>query len=145
MLNKYFKNTSYSVGSLVKEYKKLAHKYHPDAGGTNEDFVAMTKEYENIIEEIKNPPKYPVSNIQRYEPKKTVDIQENPKEEFDGIIDLISPSIAKKYFHNRDINIYVIVLSFVLVFPMTNHDYFFIRELMIFISLTWIILIGTKA
>lgn len=44
MLNKYFKNTSYSVGSLVKEYKKLAHKYHPDAGGTNEDFVAMTKE-----------------------------------------------------------------------------------------------------
>lgn len=144
-MGKYFKNTSYSVGSLVKEYKKLAHKYHPDAGGTNEDFVAMTKEYEGIIEGIKNPPKKTTSNIQRYEYKKTEDIQENPKEEFDGIIDLISPPIAKKYFHNRDINICVIVLSFVLVFPMTNPDYIFIRELMIFISLTWTILIGTKA
>jgi len=53
-MTKYFKNTSYTKNSLKKEYRKLAQLYHPDTGGKQNDFVAMTKEYEVLQEQLKN-------------------------------------------------------------------------------------------
>ncbi len=110
MLNKYFKNTSYSVGSLVKEYKKLAHKYHPDAGGTNEDFVAMTKEYESIIEGMEEPTQQSKTKVDN---SKNIVIRDDYKyqksntevrvpindEKHNEIIDFIAPNLAKKIVH----------------------------------------------
>ena len=108
-MNKYFKNTSYSVGSLVKEYKKLAHKYHPDAGGTNEDFVAMTKEFESIIEGMEEPVKQSTTEIKTKSPvirtdfkyeKQNIEKQSNIlTEKHNEIIDYIAPNLAKKFVH----------------------------------------------
>lgn len=53
-MSKYFKNTSYTKNSLKREYRKLAQLYHPDKGGTEADFVAMSKEYEVLAEQLKN-------------------------------------------------------------------------------------------
>lgn len=53
-MTKYFKNTSYTKNSLKKEYRKLAQLYHPDTGGKQTDFVAMSKEYEVLSEQLKN-------------------------------------------------------------------------------------------
>lgn len=53
-MNKYFKNTSYTKNSLKREYRKLAQLYHPDKGGTEADFVAMSNEYEVLSEQLKN-------------------------------------------------------------------------------------------
>lgn len=53
-MNKYFKNTSYTKNSLKREYRKLAQNYHPDKGGKETDFVAMSKEYEALKEQLKN-------------------------------------------------------------------------------------------
>ncbi len=110
MLNKYFKNTSYSVGSLVKEYKKLAHKYHPDAGGTNEDFVAMTKEYESIIEgmeepkqqsntEVNNGKNIVIRNDYKYQKSNTEVRLPINDEKHNEIIDFIAPNLAKRIVH----------------------------------------------
>lgn len=53
-MTKYFKNTSYTKNSLKKEYRKLAQLYHPDTGGKQTDFVAMSNEYEVLSEQLKN-------------------------------------------------------------------------------------------
>jgi DnaJ-class molecular chaperone len=53
-MTKYFKNTSYTKNSLKREYRKLAQLYHPDTGGKQTDFVAMSKEYEALSEQLKN-------------------------------------------------------------------------------------------
>lgn len=53
-MNKYFKNTSHTKNSLKREYRKLAQNYHPDKGGKETDFVAMSKEYETLKEQLKN-------------------------------------------------------------------------------------------
>lgn len=63
-MNKYFKNTSYTKNSLKREYRKLAQLYHPDTGGKQADFVAMSQEYEVLSEQLKN-------NIYTAEPIKT--------------------------------------------------------------------------
>jgi len=36
------------LDELRKEYQRLAKKYHPDAGGTHEDFIAMRYEFEQL-------------------------------------------------------------------------------------------------
>jgi hypothetical protein len=53
----YFKNSSYTTQSLKKERKKLSFKYHPDSGGTDEEFVGMMKEYEAILNDISTTPR----------------------------------------------------------------------------------------
>jgi DnaJ-class molecular chaperone len=53
-MTKYFKNISYTKNSLKREYRKLAQLYHPDKGGKETDFVAMSKEYEALSQQLKN-------------------------------------------------------------------------------------------
>ena len=67
-MTKYFKNTSYTKNSLKSEYRKLAQLYHPDTGGKQTDFVAMTKEYKAIQEQLKNYTNE--TNTSKSEPKK---------------------------------------------------------------------------
>lgn len=50
---KYFKNSSYTAVSLNKERKRLSFKYHPDMGGNESDFIAMNKEYEVLLKQLK--------------------------------------------------------------------------------------------
>ena len=80
-MTKYFKNTSYTKNSLKSEYRKLAQLYHPDTGGKQTDFVAMTKEYKAIQEQLKNYTNEPIktepvyqknnqTNTSKSEPKK---------------------------------------------------------------------------
>lgn len=66
-MNKYFKNTSYTKNSLKREYRKLAHLYHPDTGGKQTDFIAMTKEYEVLQEQLKNHTDEPVKTEPVYQ------------------------------------------------------------------------------
>lgn len=49
----YFKNIS-DLEELRKEYRKLVKALHPDAGGTQADFVAMKKEYETLFKQIES-------------------------------------------------------------------------------------------
>jgi hypothetical protein len=58
----YFKNSSYTAQSLKKERKKLSFKYHPDSGGTDEEFVGMMKEYEDILNDIGATPRTDITS-----------------------------------------------------------------------------------
>lgn len=40
------------IDTLKKEYYKLAKKYHPDAGGTKEQFQNLQKEYEDLLNKL---------------------------------------------------------------------------------------------
>ena len=40
------------IDALKKEYYKLAKKYHPDAGGTKEQFQNLQKEYEDLLNKL---------------------------------------------------------------------------------------------
>lgn len=40
------------IDQLKKEYFKLAKKYHPDAGGTKEQFQMLQAEYENLLKKL---------------------------------------------------------------------------------------------
>lgn len=40
------------IDQLKKEYFKLAKKYHPDAGGTKEQFQMLGLEYENLLKKL---------------------------------------------------------------------------------------------
>lgn len=42
------------VDSLKKQYYKLARQYHPDTGGTKEDFQALNNEYEKLLNKLLN-------------------------------------------------------------------------------------------
>lgn len=53
-MNKYFTKTTYTEDTLKNEYQKLAKKHHPDTGGKEEDFVAMSKEHDIIDTNIKS-------------------------------------------------------------------------------------------
>lgn len=50
---KYFKDVR-NLEELRKQYKKLAHKFHPDCGGNAEDFKAMTEEYEAFFKKLEH-------------------------------------------------------------------------------------------
>ena len=40
------------IDSLKKQYFKLAKKYHPDAGGTKEQFQQLQNEYEKLLKKV---------------------------------------------------------------------------------------------
>jgi hypothetical protein len=41
-----------TIDNLKKQYKELAKKYHPDAGGSKEDMQAVNNEYELLLDKI---------------------------------------------------------------------------------------------
>lgn len=58
--NKFFRADYYNEEILKKEYRALSIKYHPDTGGTQELFIALTNEYDFCLDFIKkNPPPPP--------------------------------------------------------------------------------------
>lgn len=50
---KYFKDVK-NLENLRKQYKKLAHKLHPDCGGDTEAFKEMTAEYELLFKKLEH-------------------------------------------------------------------------------------------
>lgn len=111
-MKKYFKKTSYTEDTLKKEFKNLAKKHHPDGGGKQEDFVAMTEERDAILNELNSHSSeqnqyahqesaFMGNSITKY--KKPLETNENtPIEDMkksDEIIDMIAPKIAQKIVH----------------------------------------------
>jgi len=50
---KYFKNPQ-TLEDLKKQYRELAFRHHPDAGGSNETMKAVNNEYDELFEILKN-------------------------------------------------------------------------------------------
>lgn len=51
---KYFNKPTYNAETLKKEMRKLAFTLHPDRGWNEAEFIAMNKEYEEIVKKIQN-------------------------------------------------------------------------------------------
>jgi hypothetical protein len=76
-------NTIITLDDLKKQYSKLAKLYHPDAGGTNEQFVKMKDEYDKLIKKILSGSKLSDEQI-----KNEFEIDENLRSLVDAIINL---------------------------------------------------------
>lgn len=50
---KFIKNVE-TLEELKKAYKKLALKFHPDRGGTDEEMAQINNEYDELFEQLKN-------------------------------------------------------------------------------------------
>lgn len=50
---KFIKNVE-TLEELKKAYKKLALKFHPDRGGTDEGMAQINNEYDELFEQLKN-------------------------------------------------------------------------------------------
>lgn len=50
---KFIKNVE-TLEDLKQAYKKLALKYHPDCGGTDEEMAQINNEYDELFEKLKN-------------------------------------------------------------------------------------------
>lgn len=98
MTYKYFKSTSYTEGSLNKERKKLSFKYHPDKGGKESDFIAMSEEYEIILNQLKNKAytTEPIKTEKTYQkaPQQTKTTKTEPKKKKQEPIHHIEPNFV---------------------------------------------------
>lgn len=47
-------DTIKDIDSLKKQYRDLALKYHPDAGGTHLQFIELKKEYDQLFKQLLN-------------------------------------------------------------------------------------------
>lgn len=50
-MRKYFSNIN-TVEELKEQYRKLALKYHPDRGGSNEEMAEINNQYEEILKKL---------------------------------------------------------------------------------------------
>lgn len=50
-MKKYFSNIN-TVEELKEQYRKLALKYHPDRGGSNEEMAEINNQYEEILKNL---------------------------------------------------------------------------------------------
>lgn len=50
-MKNYFNNIE-TIEELKERYRKLAKKYHPDMGGSNEEFIEMNNQYEEIYKNL---------------------------------------------------------------------------------------------
>lgn len=69
------------VDSLKKAYFKLAKVYHPDAGGTKEQFQKLQKEYEGLFKTIMSG-----SNLSANDIANEIELDENLRKAVDAII-----------------------------------------------------------
>lgn len=51
---KYFKSGKYNRKQVKDQYRRLAMQYHPDKGGTVEQFQEVSKEYEALLNRFKS-------------------------------------------------------------------------------------------
>lgn len=76
-------STIKELDDLKKQYYKLAKKYHPDTGGTKEQFQALQKEYDNLFKSILSG-----SSLNSDQKKNEVDIDEAMRKIIDTIISI---------------------------------------------------------
>lgn len=69
------------IDSLKKSYFKLAKIYHPDAGGTKEQFQKLQKEYEGLFKTIMSG-----SNLSANDIANEIELDENLRQAVDAII-----------------------------------------------------------
>lgn len=69
------------VDSLKKAYFKLAKVYHPDAGGTKEQFQKLQKEYDGLFKTIMSG-----SNLSASDIANEIELDENLRQAVDAII-----------------------------------------------------------
>jgi hypothetical protein len=69
------------IDSLKKMYFKLAKRYHPDAGGTKEEFQRLQKEYDGLFKVIMSG-----SNLSANDIKTEIELDENLRKAVDAII-----------------------------------------------------------
>jgi hypothetical protein len=51
-MKNYFKNIK-TIQELKEQYRKLALKYHPDMGGTNEEMAEINNQYDVLFKKLK--------------------------------------------------------------------------------------------
>jgi len=76
------------VDSLKKAYFKLAKVYHPDAGGTKEQFQKLQKEYDGLFKTIMSG-----SNLSATDIANEIELDENLRQAVDAIIGIPSLNV----------------------------------------------------
>lgn len=76
------------IDSLKKSYFKLAKVYHPDAGGTKEQFQRLQKEYEGLFKTIMSG-----SNLSANDIANEIELDENLRQAVDAIIGIPSLNV----------------------------------------------------
>jgi hypothetical protein len=76
------------IDSLKKAYFKLAKVYHPDAGGTNEQFQKLQKEYESLFKTIMSG-----SNLSANDIANEIELDENLRQAVNAIIGIPSLNV----------------------------------------------------
>ena len=55
----------YNVSEIKRAYKKLSLKYHPDHGGTSDNFILIKEAYETLMNNCKKPKKSILDDIDK--------------------------------------------------------------------------------
>jgi len=76
------------IDSLKKSYFKLAKVYHPDAGGTKEQFQRLQKEYDGLFKTIMSG-----SNLSASDIANEIELDENLRQAVDAIIGIPSLNV----------------------------------------------------
>jgi hypothetical protein len=76
------------IDSLKKSYFKLAKVYHPDAGGTKEQFQRLQKEYDGLFKTIMSG-----SNLSANDIANEIELDENLRQAVDAIIGISSLNV----------------------------------------------------
>lgn len=79
------------LDSLKKQYHKLALKYHPDAGGTHEQFLELQKEYDKLIKDLLKG-----SNLNKEQQDNELKIDEELRKIIDAIVTIPDLDIELK-------------------------------------------------
>lgn len=83
----YFKGID-NLEDLRKEYRKLAKKLHPDCGGNEAEFKAMSDEYEKVFAELERAGRKTATNKEAHEKKYDAGLDQEIRDIINKIIHL---------------------------------------------------------
>lgn len=86
-MRKYFNGID-NLETLRKEYRKLAKELHPDCGGNEAEFKAMTDEYEKVFAELERAGRKTATNKEAHEKKYDAGLDQEIREAINRIINL---------------------------------------------------------